>query len=218
MTTDTPKRSGQASQHSDRARQPFTFPVPASTERGRIRRRLAVKTAFCAGILLLLALAGFSALSKGRPSTHARSRGPGKRNPLRQFRQSASNELQNCTATSRSPVCDWARKHNRANRKRPVDWEPKEGWPEDAVIVSTVRHASDRALAAVGNVTTSTRRALEPLQSVAQSIWPAQKTPEAPATQQQNLAQCTVFHSHACIAVIGGSCSKLHYTRIVYAL
>ena len=207
MTTDTPKRSGQPSHlHSDRARQSQTFASAATSERSRTRHLTNFKGACCLGLLLLLTLAGFSALSKDRRSRHFHSRGPVDNSALRQLAQSASSELQNCTAASKSPVCNWARKHNRANRKRPADWEPKEGWPEDVDMAASLRHASDRALAAVGNATTSVHTPVQPLQSIVQSFWPNPVEPGSSGTQAANLPQCSAVHGHSCVAVIGKTC------------
>ena len=204
MTSDTPKRSGQPSHlHSDRARQSQTFASAASSQRSRSRHKSKIKSACFLGLLLLLTLAGFSALSKGRRSRHFLSRGLSDNDALRQIAQSASSELQNCTAASNSPVCNWAKKHSRANRKRPADWEPKEGWPEDAEVAASLRHASDRALAAVGNATSSVHTPVQALQTIVQSFWPNPAAHGSSGTQAASLPQCNAVQGHSCIAVIG---------------
>lgn len=206
MTTDTPRRSIQPGHsYSDRARQSLTLSNSIASKRTRTSSLATAKTACCLVLLLVLLLAGFS-VSRGRPSSQFRSLRPGSNNPFEQLGQPALNELRNCTAVSMTPVCKWARKHSRANRKRPVDWEPKEGWPEDAEILSSIRHASDRALTAVEQALLPLNRPSQPLQSIAQSFWPTQNTPEASDTQRSNLPQCAGLHSHPCIALIGECC------------
>lgn len=206
MTTDTPRRSVQPGHpYSDRARQSLPFTSGDASKRNRTSSVTTSGAAVCIVLLLVLVLAGFSALSRGRQSSYFRSQGPGNNSALEQLGQSASNELRNCTATSTSPVCLWARKHNRANRKRPVDWEPKEGWPEDADFLSSVRRVSDRTLTAVEKASRSLDKPIEPLQSIVQSLWPVQSAPAASDTQQSESPQCAALHSRPCIAVIGES-------------
>ena len=205
MTTDTPRRSGQAGYFSsDRARQALSFPSGVTSKRTRTSSAATAKAAWCIVFLLVLLLAGFSA-SRGRRSTHFRSFSPGSNNAFEQLGQPSLNALRNCTAASTSPVCKWARKHNSANRKRPVDWEPKEGWPEDVEVLSSIRHASDRALTAVEKALFSLNKPSQPLQSVAQSFWPTNSAPGASDTQPSDLPQCAALHSHPCIALIGDS-------------
>ncbi len=152
MTTDTPKHSTQQSHaYPDRSRQSLTFSNAATAERSRsvVLARLA-----CLFLLVsLVCLAGAAALYRGSSSAHFRSQGPFSNDRLRQFGQSASNGLQNCTATSSSAVRKWARQHSRINRKRPADWEPKAGWPEELEMTQSLRHSSDQALTALDNVT-----------------------------------------------------------------
>lgn len=198
MTTDTPRRSIQAGHlYSDRARQALSFPSGVASKRTKTSSAATSKAAYCIVFLLVLLLAGFS-VSRGRRSSHFPSN-----DAIRKVGQPALNLLRNCTAASTSPVCKWARKHNRANRKRPVDWEPKEGWPEDVEVLSSTRHTSDRALTAVEKALLSLNMPSQPLQSVAQSFWPTQSAPWASETQRSNLPQCAALHSHPCIAVIG---------------
>lgn len=198
MTTDTPRRSTHPGHtHSGWKRQALSFTID-TPKRNRTSSAAIAKAAFCI-VLLLLALAGFSAFSRGRQPSHFGSHSPG--SALEQLGQPAINELRDCTSTSTSPLCKWVRRHNRANRKRPVDWEPAEGWPEDAGVLSSTHHASDRALTAVEKA----EKSPEPLQNIVQSFWPVQPVPGAADTPQSSLPQCAHLHSCPCIAIIGKS-------------
>ena len=198
MTKDTPRRSTHPSQsHSGWGRQALSLTSGDTSRRNRAKSVAISKAAFCL-VLLLLVLAGFSTLSRGRQSGHFGSNSPG--SALEQLGQPAINELRNCTATSNSPLCKWARRYNRANRKRPVDWEAAEGWPEGAELLSSIRHASDRTLTAVDKASNE----LEPLQNIAQSFWPVQHAPVSD-TPRSSLPQCANLHDRPCIAFIGKS-------------
>ena len=199
MTADTPRRSFHQSQsRSGWARQAPSFTSGDTPRRNRTSSVAIAKTAFCI-VLLLLVLAGFNAFSKGRQSSHFGSHSRG--SALEQLGQPALNELRDCTAASKSPLCKWARRHNRANRKRPVDWEPAEGWPENAEVLSSIRHTSDRTLTAVEKAD----KPLEPLQNTVQSFWPMQDAPGVSDTPRSSLPQCTNLHNRPCIAIIGKS-------------
>ena len=199
MTTDSPRRSIHPVQsQSGWGRQALSFTSGDNSRRSRTRR-VAIAKASCCIVLLLLVLAGFNAFSRGRQSSHFGSHSPG--SALEQLGQPAVNELRSCTAASKSPLCKWARRHNRANRKRPVDWEPPEGWPEDAQVLSSIRQASNRALTAVEKA----NKPLEPLQHIVQSFWPVQHAPVLSNTPPSSLPQCANLHNRHCIAIIGKS-------------
>lgn len=204
MTTETAKRTSQQSNaYSDRSRQSLTS-SSATAVRSRSKGVRFTRFACFLFLLVLLGLAGFTALSRSRGRHHAyfRSRGPFSEHKLRQFGQSASNDLQNCTASSRSAVCKWAKQHNRVNRKRPADWEPKEGWPEELETTHSLHHASDRALTALDNANDSSRNFRMSLQSVLQSLWPYQEQ-DLPIVEQSSLPQCSALHTQPCIALVG---------------
>ena len=198
MTTDTPRRSSHPGHtHSEWARQALSFTSSDTSRRNRTSNAAIAKAAFCI-VLLLLALAGFSAFSRGRQPSHFGSHSLG--SALEQLGQPAVNELRDCTL-AKSPLCKWARRYNRANRKRPVDWEPAEGWPEDAEVLSSIRHTSDRALTAVEKGD----KPPEALQNIVQSFWPVQPAPGVSDTPQSSLPQCGHLHNRPCIAIIGKS-------------
>lgn len=206
MTTDTPRRSthpGHA--HSEWARQAMSFTSGDTSRRNRASS-VAIARAACCIVLLLLLLAGFNAFPRGRHSSPFGSYSPG--SALEHLGQPAINELSNCTAASTSPLCKWARKHNRANRKRPVDWEPAEGWPEHAEVLSSTRHASDRALTAVKEASLVADRTPEPLENIAKSFWPMQHVPGVSNTPQSTQPQCSDLHNRPCIAIIGEGCMQ----------
>lgn len=202
MTTDTAKRASQQGHaYSDRSRQSLTSNA-ATAVRSRSKSVRFTRFACFLVLLVLLGLAGFTALSRSRGRHHAyfRSRGPFSDYKLRQFGQPTFNELQNCTASSRSAVCKWAKQHNRVNRKRPADWEPKEGWPEELETTHSLHHASDRALTALDNINDSSRKMS--LQSVLQSLWPYQEQ-DLPIVEQSSLPQCSALPMQPCIALVG---------------
>ena len=201
MTTDTPRRSiHQVQSHSGWARRALSFTSGDTSRRNRTSSVAIAKTALCI-ILLLLVLAGFSAFSGGRQSSRFGSQRRG--SALEQLGRSAIHELRDCTAASKSPLCKWVRRHNRANRKRPVDWEPAEGWPENAEVLSSIRHTSDRTLTAVEKAD----KPLEPLQNIVQSFWPMQPAPGVD-TRRSSLPQCASLHNRPCIAIIGKSTAR----------
>lgn len=203
MTTDTPKRFTQSTHaYSDRSRQSLTFSNAATAERSRSKNSALGKLACFLVLLVFLVFAGVTALSRGQHSAHFRSRGPFSNQKLRHFGQTASNELQNCTARSTSAVCKWAKQHSRTNRKRPADWKPKVGWPDDMEMAQSVRHTSDRALTAVDN-STSASSTKESLQSVLQTLWPVQRQPDLPTVQRSSMPQCAALYNQPCIAVVG---------------
>lgn len=206
MMADTAKRTSQQTHaYSDRSRQSLTSNA-ATAVRSRSKSVRFTRFACFLVLLVFLGSAGFIAVSRstGRHHAYFRSRGPFSEHKLRQFGQSASNELQNCTASSRSTVCKWAKQHNRVNRKRPADWEPKEGWPEELETTQLLHHASDRALAAVDNANDPSRNFRMSLQSVLQSLWPYQEQ-DLPIVEHSSLPQCSALHRQPCIALVGNA-------------
>ena len=170
----------------------------------RLRKRDARGLACFLVLLVLLLTTGLIALLQH--TLHVRFQRPFRNEDIRQFSQSASKELQDCTATSKSALCTWARQYSIANRKRPANWSPREGWQEGLGAVQSVRHASDRGLTAVGNSTSSNIPHKQSLQSVLHSLWPSQNQSDLPPVEPAVLPQCGALHTQACIAVVGAHC------------
>ena len=204
MTLDRPKRSTQQSHsYPDRSRQSLTFANAGTPERSSSLRAAVSRRSCFLSLLILLGLAGFIAFHRGSPF---QSQASFSSDRLRQFGLSASNEVHKCTPTSTSAVCKWARQHSRVNRKRPTDWEPKEGWPDDLEVTQSLHHASDRALTALDNATGSSQTSRESLQSVLHSLWPMQSKPDLPILEGSSLPQCAALYSQPCIALVGKHC------------
>lgn len=204
MTLDRPKRSTQQSHsYPDRSRVLLTFANAGTPERSSLLRAAVSRRACFLSLLILLCLAGFVAFLRRTPF---QSQASFSSDRLRQFGLSQSNELHKCTTTSTSAVCKWARQHSRANRKRPTDWEPKEGWPEELEVTQSLHHASDRALTALDNATGSSQSTRESLQNVLHSLWPMQSKPDLPILEQSSLPQCAALYRQPCIALVGKHC------------
>ena len=203
MMNDRPKRSTQQGHsYPDRSRQ-LTFANAGTPERSSRLRAAVSRRACFFSLLILLGLVGFVAFHRGTPF-HSQASLSSDR--LRQFGLSASNELHKCTPTSISAVCTWARQHSRVNRKRPTDWEPKEGWPQELEVTPSLHHASDRALTALDNATGSSQTTRESLQNVLHSLWPMQSKPDLPILEQSSLPQCAALYRQPCIALVGKHC------------
>ena len=67
-------------------------------------------------------------------------------------------------------------------------------------------HASDRALTALDNASSSSTAAQESLQSVVNSLWPLPSETDLPTLDPSTLPQCAALYSQLCIAFVGAPC------------